>query len=140
MDTLTSEIICSLIALGGTVLSALISYFVSRSTANKELEKLRLTWAREDLVSSDEEFAEMASAIAKFIQRRNGGDQRNAIAHIAAIRSKEAGEIAILLDRLYQAVRDWRPDEVDALLTQIVEKKRETKRNANAPKRNKPKK
>lgn len=137
---MTSEIICSLIALGGTVISALIAYFVSRSTANKELEKLKLTWEREDLVSSDDEFAEMAAAVAKFVQRRNYGEQRNALSSVAAIRSKETGEMAELLDSLYRAVRDWNPKQIDALLTQVIEKKREAKGHANSAHRNKPKK
>lgn len=137
---MTTEVICSLIALAGTVISALIAYFVSRSTANKEVEKLKLTWEHEDLVSTDDEYAEMAASVAKFILRHNGSDQRDALACVASIRSKETSEIANSLDNLYRAIRDWKLNDVDMLLTQVVEKKRESKCKADAPKRNSPKK
>ncbi len=136
---MTSEVVCSLIALAGTVLSALIAYFVSRSTANKEVEKLKLTWEHEDLVSTDDEYAEMAASVSEFILCHYGSIQRKALARVASIRSKETSEIAILLDSLYQAIRDWKLDDADALLTQVVEKKRESKCNADASKRNNPK-
>ena len=54
-----TEIVCAIIALVGTAVSGLLSWFVSRSSAVKEVEKLRLTWEHETIVTSDDEFAEL---------------------------------------------------------------------------------
>ena len=59
-----TEIVCAIIALVGTAVSGLLSWFVSRSSAVKEVEKLRLTWEHETIVTSDDEFAEMVSSVA----------------------------------------------------------------------------
>ena len=137
---MTSEIICALITAGGVLFSAIVSYAISRSTANKEIEKLKLTWEREDVVSSDDEFAEMAEAVAKFIHNCNSSNQRDALGKVAAIRSKETGELGALLDKLYAAIRTGIPSDANEQLTKVINQKRETKSKANAPKGNKPNK
>lgn len=126
------EIICALIALSGTLISALISWFVSRSTANKEVEKLKLTWEREDVVSSDDEFAKMASSVASYIQCNNSHYHREAMSSTAAIRSKETGELGVLLDNLYNAIEQNSVFETSRALTEVIKKKREARGRAKA--------
>lgn len=126
-----TEIICTIIAAVGTALSATISWCISRSTANKELQKLKLAWEREDLVSSDDEFAAMASAVALFVQSNRWESQGDAMKAIAAVRSKEYGEISDSLDALYLAVNKRSPEDADKYLAIVIEQKRESKRKTN---------
>lgn len=137
---MSTEVICALIAVGGTLLSALVSYAVSRSTANREIEKMQLTWEREDVVSSDDEFAEMSSLVAQFVQSNRTTHQREALAKIAAIRSKESGSLASILDDLYSAVRSGDILSSDACLSRVIDEKRHAERKSNTSSRNSPKK
>ena len=137
---MTVEVICALITVGGVIFSALISYAISRTTANKELEKIKLTWEREDVISSDDEFAEMAGAVAKFIQSNSSTNQRNAMEHVASIRSKETGALGRLLDELYLDIQSGDKYNSDVRLSQVIDQKREAKSKNNASTRNKPKK
>jgi len=124
---LETEVLCTLITVAGTVLSALIAWFVSRSTASKELEKLKLTWEREDIVSSDDEFAAMASAVANYVHSNVPLCQREAMCAVASIRSKESGDLGTLLDQLYNAINSNYSIEADRLLSQVINKKRDAK-------------
>lgn len=58
---------CAIIALTGTLFSVLCSWFVSRQLTKVEIEKMQRTWEREDVVSSDDEFAQMAESVAVYI-------------------------------------------------------------------------
>ena len=51
-----TEIICSLIAFLGVVLSGFVSWFTARYAAKKEAEKMLLSWKHESEVSFEEEF------------------------------------------------------------------------------------
>lgn len=133
-----TEIICALITAAGVLISAIISYGISRFTANKEVEKMQLVWDREDIVSSDDEFAEMASTVAKFVQYPISVHQREAMGRVAAIRSKEQGTLGILLDQLYQNINEGNTRQTDSQLSKVIQQKREAKSNANATAGNKP--
>ena len=115
---MTTEVICALVTVGGTLLSALIAFFVSRSTANKEIEKMKLTWEREDAIASDEEFGNMAAAVASYVQNPWSGSQNDAITKVAAIRSKVTGRMAIVLSRLYKSIRDNDTQSTEFALTE----------------------
>lgn len=137
---MSSEMICAFIAVAGTVFSALISYGVSRSTANKELEKMKLTWEREDIVSSEDEFAEMAKAVGAYVQSSHPLHQRVAMELVAAARSKESGALGSLLDALYMHIQSGNIANTDVWLTKVINQKRETKSKANTSSGDKPKK
>ena len=124
---MSTNVICSIVTAIGVVLSALISWAVAKSAANKEIDKMKLTWEREDVVSSDDEFAEMASAVSIFVASDTGANYRTAMQKIAAVRSKEHGPVATYLDALYVAVREKDWENIDDLLTQVIEEKRKAK-------------
>jgi hypothetical protein len=130
---LNTEIICALIAVTGTVVSALISFFVSKSSAEKEIQKMKLEWKRQDIVSSDDDFSDMAIAVSAFIQTQTLRTHTQAVAAIMKIRAKESGDIAKSLDALYEAVGrrgyGYNPDlnQIDNLLSEILEQKRNSK-------------
>ena len=138
MEEIKTEIICAVIAATGAVLSALIAWFVSRSAAAKEIEKLRLTWEREDVVSSDDEYASMAAVVASYIQCDNGHCQREAMAAVASVRIKESGDIGVALDQLYECISNDQIHKTDSALTHVIEKKREAKSQAKAKNDKKP--
>ena len=130
--TVSSEMICALIAVAGTVLSALISYGVSRYTANKELEKMKMTWEREDVVSSEDEFSAMSKAVGAFVQSGRPHHQRVAMELVAAARSKESGALGSLLDELYMHIQSGHVSNTDVWLTKVINQKREAKSKANS--------
>lgn len=137
---MSSEMICALIAAIGVVLSSLFSYAISRYTANKELEKLEMTWEREDIVSSEDEFADMSKAIGAYVQSGYPQCQRVAMELVAAARSKEFGTLGSLLDELYMHIQSGNISNTDTWLTKVINQKRETKCKADAPSSGKPKK
>ena len=131
---MNTEIICTIIALCGTVLSALVSFFVSKLSIEKEIQKMQLEWKRQDIVSSDEDFSDMAVAVSRFIQMQNTKTHTDAVAAITKIRAKESGSIADSLDALYAAVGrrgySYNPnlEQIDKLLSEILKQKRNAKR------------
>lgn len=137
---MTTEVMCALTTVSGTLLSSLIAFLVSRSTANKEIEKMKLAWNREDSISSDEYFSAMASSVALYVNCNIGSYQTDAMGRLAALRATETGELAQNLDNLYFAVRDARHGEIDSLLTKLLNQKREAKAKSLDSNRNKPKK
>ena len=104
------EIICTLIALCGTVASGLISWLVARSSAEKEIKKMRIEWEHDKLLSSDDDFSEMASSVAVCLQSMELSDFDNALASVAALRIKETGPISLKLDALYTTLYEISPN------------------------------
>lgn len=88
-------------------------------------------WQREDLVSSDEEFAEMASVVSKFVSFGTGAWSVESIEKVAAIRSKESGEIGTIMDELYKSILSDSYTQADNLLTKAINEKRRIKTQSN---------
>lgn len=108
--------------------SAFVAYAVSHHTTAAEFKKMRLEWEREDKISSDDEFAEMAAAVAAFNRRNVHSSAEHlseASARVAAIRAKEQGRIAELADELYLLIHPaWDREKVDNALSAIIIEKR----------------
>lgn len=125
---ISSAAVSALIALIGTVFSSYNARKSAKETAqeiaNKEIEKMKLSWQREDMVSSDEEFAEMASVVAKFCAFETGAWSDEAIEKVGAIRSKECGMLGQIMDDLYDSVKHDRFREADMHLTLAINEKR----------------
>lgn len=111
-----------------TILSAIIARYVARETAAKEIEKMKMQWEREDVVSSEEEFAEMASAVSVYM--RSFEPKTKAISAVAALRTKERGELAVLLDKLYiDLTTEGTPfPKIELDLSKVIEEKRKRAR------------
>lgn len=130
---MNTEIICALIALAGALVSATISFFVSKSSAEKEIQRMKLEWKRQDIVSSDEDFSDMAVAVSRFIQMQDGTTHLKAVETVMKIRAKELGSIAESLDALYLAIGKrgygYNPnlEQIDTLLSEILKQKRNAK-------------
>ena len=131
---MNTEIVCALIAVVGTLASAAISFWVSKSSAEKEIQKMKLEWSRQDIVSSDEDFSDMAVAVSVFIQKQTSKTHTDAVAAVTKIRAKESGTIADSLDALYAAIgrrgSGCSPnlEQIDRLLSEILKQKRNAKR------------
>jgi len=107
---MTTEVICAIIAAGGAIVSAVIARSVSHSTAKKELERLKLTWDREDVVSSDDDFAEMAFAVARYTQSRRetyDSSARDVISMVASVRARRQ-DLAAIEDALTRVIDEKR--------------------------------
>lgn len=85
---------------------------------------MQLSWEREDIVSSDDEFAEMASTVAQFVYYANGTFGPKSYEKVAAVRSKEAGKIGTILDSLSQAIKEDDYNDADVLLDEAIDEKR----------------
>lgn len=136
------EIICTLIALCGTVASGLISWLVARSSAEKEIKKMRIEWEHDRLLSSDDDFSEMASSVAVCLQSLDLSDFDTALASVASLRIRETGPISLKLDKLYSTLYEISPsscpdpiparlaeyrrllDRANAQLTEVINEKR----------------
>lgn len=88
---------------------------------------MQLSWIREDIVSSDDDFAEMASLVARYVVTGAPSYRTSAIAKTAAIRSKESGEIADKLDKLYSALGKSDVTKLNEALDHVIEEKRKAK-------------
>lgn len=125
---MSEKILNALIALVGILTSALVSWFVSRNTANKEIEKMKLSWDREDIVSSEDDFAEMSAAVSSYISSKFPTKGRIAAEKVAYVRAKETGELACLLDDLHSSIVYCENiKSVESKLSKVLEKKREIK-------------
>lgn len=120
----------ALISAGGVVISAFVSWLISHSATKKEMHRLERTWQHDDVISSDEEFAKMAGLVARYVASKTLDDCYDTCEAVAAIRSKESGELGRALDTLYKAVRmdTCRPSEIDSALSCVIEEKRKAKR------------
>lgn len=122
------KIIVALISAAGVVISALVSLVISRNAAKKEIEKMKLEWEREDVVSTDDEYAAMASAVASYLH--SSAPNTKAVSTVAAIRSKENGDLASLLDKLYKDLTSTdkeRFQRIESDLGEVIAEKRKRK-------------
>lgn len=127
-DFMKPVIITALISFGGVILSSFMSWMIARTSAAKELERLKLQWNREDIVTSDEEFSSMASLVAAFAQNMHLRAQVDAISAVASVRTKESGQLAEKLDALYFAVQGEDPRLINDALSQVIQEKRDRRR------------
>lgn len=121
--------ICSLIS---GIVSAVISARTVEKTASKEIERMKLAWAREDVVSSDDEFSDMVKAVTSCTYYRDGQYRLEAMKAIAVIRAKENGSLAVTVDELYASVRDRQYETAEALMSQVITEKRRIKNHESA--------
>lgn len=117
---MTTEIIVALITTLGVMASALISWRVSASHANKEIKKLQKTWEHEKTVSFDDEFSEMVSAVSLYVSSRNIGDQYRALEKVSAIRAKATGPLADCLDELHHKLENNKFSELEQCLSNAI--------------------
>lgn len=137
---MSTEIICTLISVGGVVLSAILSFVVSAFSASKEIKKKRMEWEREDIVSSEDEFAQMVAAVSLYANTKRIEDWNNAVEKIGYVRAKENGNLATLLDELYIAVQSDICEAAIYKLNMVLEEKRNRKKLAESQKESKSKK
>ena len=130
---LSVEAGCALITAGGVVIAAFVSWLVARSTSSYELKKLKMEWAREDMVSSEDEFARMVSATAAHVSSDSYTVKHAALREIAFVRAKESGDLGAALDRMYASIKGKDSEETDRLLTAVIEQKRQAKGNSKKP-------
>lgn len=119
-----SEVTCTLITAAGSLLTLYLSGRLSARNMQEAIRQMKLTWKREDVVSSEDEFAEMASAVSEFVFYNSETNQGKAIAKIAVVRSKESMLLGTILDQLYQSVKKNDTKSSDRLLSDAIKEKR----------------
>lgn len=121
------QIVSSVIATSGMAISALISWFIARSSAEKEIKKLKISWTREDALSSSEEFSDMCGAVAYFARAQQTNTEAEAARQVARVRPKESGVLAKHLDTLYDAIKNENFDLIDDSLARVIEEYRKSR-------------
>lgn len=124
---MTTEVLSGLFSLAGIVLSSIISFLVARLGASKEIEQLKLTWMREDVVSSESDFSEMVSSVAVYAKTLSIDDMNTATKWVAKIRAQENGALGDLLDSLYDQLRNPVVSDLENTLSEIIKEKRQRK-------------
>ena len=129
---MSAEIICALITVIGGLVANIFAWRISRHTAKREVEKMRLTWEREDMVSSEDEFAEMVEKVFRLLHVSTRSNWADAAGKVAALRAKETGDLAAALDALYAALDRYSDAPLnislcEELLTSVIEEKRKAK-------------
>lgn len=127
----SAAVVSAIITLIGNIIAAKIAQRTALKTAqettNQEIKKLEKTWEREDIVTSDDEFAEMSAAVAKFVYHNSPSTTRDALANVAAVRSKESGSLGEDLDFLYDAIRLNKQTDANKFLTMAINERRKIK-------------
>lgn len=120
--SMNTEIVCAAIALAGTVFSGILSWFVARSSADKEIQKMRLNWEHDKILSTDDDFSEMASAVAVCIQSLDPSSFDSALGYVAALRIKEEGPVSLKLDDLYDTLYEISPNTCSSPIPSQLDK------------------
>lgn len=127
----SAAVVSAVITLIGNIIAAKIAQRTAIKTAqettNQEIKKLEKTWEREDLVSSDEEFSAMATAVARYIHRNSIENGIDAAGKVAGVRSKEHGEMGRILDALHTSIDDRNLERAALKLSQAIDEKRKIK-------------
>lgn len=105
---------------------------MSKASASKEIEKLKMEWAREDRKAADDKFAKMVVAVSCYIQAPLFENSAKAISAVAALRAKETGTLAVRLDYLHDCILAGNKENVDMALAEVIQEKRDRKSRQNA--------
>lgn len=124
----SSAVAGAIVSLIGSIITAKIAQNTARETAketaNQEIKKLEKTWEREDIISSEEEFAAMADAVARCIHRNTVDNGVDAAGKVAGIRSKERGALGEILDDLHKSITDRDLPKAGKELSKAIDEKR----------------
>mgnify|MGYP003290777720 CR=1 FL=1 len=128
---ISSAVVGAIVSFVGNIIAAKIAQKTAIKAAQEataqEIKKLERTWEREDIVSSDEEFAAMAGAVGRYIHRDTIDNGAAAAERVSYIRSKEHGELGIILDRLHASLDERDLERADHELTNAINEKRRLK-------------
>ena len=122
---MTQEVLSGLFSLIGIVISGVVSFLVAKLSASKEVDRLKLIWEREDIVSSESDFSEMVSAVSVYAKTFRIGDMNNAVKWVSKIRAQENGKLGALLDNLYIQLQNPVASEMENTLSEIIKEKRQ---------------
>ena len=95
---------------------------------------MRISWEREDMISSDEEFTEMVVTVTRYINSKEKTDETAALEKINSLRSKELGELFFQLNLMQRIINikdsEGKPDFkfLDKCLSDAIEQRRKAKR------------
>lgn len=126
MILINTEVICAIVSFVGVVISGVVSWLISRSTANHELVKMERSWAHDAVVSSEEEFSSMAATVSRYAASNTPQNRIKAITAVSAIRAKENGQLASSLDKLYNVLQlpIHSGQSINAELSNVIDEKR----------------
>lgn len=127
----SSAVVSTVFGFIGNIIAAKIAQKTAiktaQETATQEIKKMERTWEREDLVSSDEEFSAMTTAVARYVHRNSIEHGVDAAGKVAGVRSKEHGEMGKILDDLHKSIDDRNLEQAAIELSKAIDEKRKIK-------------
>ena len=120
--------------LWSALIAGAVSLAVSVISTRTEIKKTERDWRRQDRLSADDEFAQMASAVSRCARNHTRSYLEEAAALVSAVRSRETGALADVLDDLYSILQTYPydPERIDATLTRAIEEKRKKRKHKNS--------
>lgn len=127
----SSAVVSTIFGFVGNIIAAKIAQNTAvkaaQETATQEIKRMERTWEREDLVSSDEEFAAMTAAVARYVHRNTIEHGIDAAGKVAGVRSKEHGEMGRILDALHKSIDDRDQEKAALEMSKAIDEKRKIK-------------
>lgn len=113
----------------GILISGLVSWVVARSTADREIKKLKLLWEHENHITLDSQFSEMCRSVSRYSANRRPRDCTHACEEVMAMQSIAENELSEVLMKLYAAISDNNQSKyaIECLLNEAIEVKRKSK-------------
>ena len=108
----------------GVLVSAFLSYRISRNTASAELKKLELTWQHEKEALLDSTYDKMVSAVTVYIARPVHEFLEEACNAVGAYRAHAPAEMTDSVDALSECLTRRDVPAVSAALSHLLEIRR----------------
>lgn len=115
------EIINDLLPSVSVVLSALISYCVSRSKAKSEIKKIKLEFLREDKKLKNDSFANLVRDIKSYCDFKSPTNKENAVCSTATYLSYASPNTVSEVKALLNALSNGNTNEIEKHCTLIIE-------------------
>lgn len=119
---MNTEVRCSLIALVGVLVSAVVAYLVSRN----EIKKLKLTWIRDDSLTFNDDFKETCSCILNYLDTGSEHHRKIAYQQVFLLQSSAPKSMVPTLKKLQAHLEAGNKSKVEELLQQLISLKNNT--------------
>lgn len=119
-EIVPQEVACAIITLIGVLFANIISRRISKSTIEKEIEKLERTWKHDETTTSEQAYREMVDAVSKYVTDSSVTNQNAARTKVALMLSFADGEMVDALKSLYDALKRRPSPDAEAKLMAVI--------------------
>lgn len=113
--------VTALATIMSAIISSCISYAIYRFGFKRDLEKLRLSWNREDKLAYMNQFTKMVTSVSEYLTVEGAPPHSAAMNSVRALQATESGTNAQMLDDLYNAISEHDKETTRNILSQILQ-------------------